>query len=120
MKKFPFFILSSYSIISEATDVLEVNSDVIGNPLCRFLFLSLKGNILLLDLSISGGEGQKRALEDSVNEGENNKRFESSNDTIVNDVLTLEQKYIELATKVKKLEEWKCTSLISVQAYCIL
>ena len=102
-------ILSSYSVTNENTDVLGANSDVIGNPLCKSLFLSLKGNILFSDLSLSGGHGQKRAFEDSVNEDEYNKRFESSNDTIVNDILILEQKYIGLETKVKKLEEWMCT-----------
>lgn len=101
-------ILSSYSTTNEDADAVGVNSDVIGNHLCKLLFLSWKNNILRLDLSLSGGQGEKRVFEDSVNEGETNKRFESANDTIVNDILILEQKYIELETKVKKLEGWMC------------
>ncbi|CAF2785813.1 unnamed protein product [Rotaria sp. Silwood2] len=107
-------LLASYSAVNENENIdilLDVNSSVTGDPLYMSLFRSFKNYILLLDLSLCGSQGQKRPFEDSLNKVIHNKRSDSSNDSIVDDILILKQKYIELESKIKKLEEhWMSSS----------
>ncbi|CAF3782596.1 unnamed protein product [Rotaria sp. Silwood1] len=105
-------LLSLYSVVNENENIdilLDVNSSVTGDPLYMSIFRSFKNYILLLDLSLCDSQGQKRPFEDSLNKVVHNKRSDSSNDAIVDDILILKQKYIELESKIKKLEEhWMC------------
>ncbi|CAF4882873.1 unnamed protein product [Rotaria sp. Silwood1] len=88
-------LLSLYSVVNENENIdilLDVNSSV-------------------TDLSLCDSQGQKRPFEDSLNKIVHNKRSDSSNDAIVDDILILKQKYIELESKIKKLEEhWMSSS----------
>ncbi|CAF3046069.1 unnamed protein product [Rotaria sp. Silwood2] len=112
-------LLASYSAVNENENIdilLDVNSSVTGDPLYMSLFRSFKNYILLLDLSLCGSQGQKRPFEDSLNKVIHNKRSDSTNDSIVDDILILKQKYIELESKIKKLEEhWMYLSLCGSQ-----
>ncbi|CAF4905621.1 unnamed protein product [Rotaria sp. Silwood1] len=105
-------LLSLYSVVNENENIdilLDVNSSVTGDPLYMSIFRSFKNYILLLDLSLCDSQGQKRPFEDSLNKIVHNKRSDSSNDAIVDDILILKQKYIEFESKIKKLEEhWMC------------
>ncbi|CAF3901369.1 unnamed protein product [Rotaria sp. Silwood1] len=107
-------LLSLYSVVNENENIdilLDVNSSVTGDPLYMSIFRSFKNYILLLDLSLCDSQGQKRPFEDSLNKVVHNKRSDSSNDAIVDDILILKQKYIELESKIKKLEEhWMSSS----------
>ncbi|CAF4695022.1 unnamed protein product, partial [Rotaria sp. Silwood2] len=79
-------LLSSYSVVNENENIdilLDVNSS-------------------LTDLSLCGSQGQKRPFEDSLNKVVHNKRSDSSNDSIVDDILILKQKYIELEYKIRR------------------
>ncbi|CAF3078564.1 unnamed protein product [Rotaria sp. Silwood2] len=98
-------LLSSYSVVNENENIdilLDVNSSLTGDPLYMSLFQSFKNYILLLDLSLCGSQGQKRPFEDSLNKVVHNKRSDSSNDSIVDDILILKQKYIELEYKIRR------------------
>ncbi|CAF3853904.1 unnamed protein product [Rotaria sp. Silwood1] len=82
-------ILSLYPMINENENIIsffDEHSNVTG------------------DIPFHNIRGQKRSFEDSIDSIENNKRSGSSNDLLLNDIMQLKEKYVELESKITQLE----------------
>ncbi|CAF2996045.1 unnamed protein product [Rotaria sp. Silwood2] len=86
-------ILSSNYIINENENIVsffDEHSNVTGGNAIYLPFHNIRG--------------QKRSFEDSIDSIENNKRSDSSNDLLLNYIMELKQKYVELESKITQLE----------------
>ncbi|CAF3826419.1 unnamed protein product [Rotaria sp. Silwood1] len=101
-------ILSLYPMINENENIIsffDEHSNVTGgNSIRMSVFLSFKMYVLLVDIPFHNIRGQKRSFEDSIDSIENNKRSGSSNDLLLNDIMQLKEKYVELESKITQLE----------------